>query len=113
MGLPANHEFMSRSSNKLFKPLHVGEWVAQSGRQQEDIAKAAGITDAYLSELISGKKKNPSAHVLRALSEELGITINDFYRKPPSQTQLNRLKNLSPAEAAILSRLLDQAKGGK
>lgn len=91
----------------------MGEWVAQSGRKQEDIARTVGITDAYLSELISGKKKNPSAHVLMALSEELGITINDFYRKPPSQMQLDRLKNLSPSDAALLSRLLDQAKGGK
>lgn len=105
--------YMPRSSAKLFRPLYVGEWVAQSGRQQEDIAAAAGITDAYLSELISGKKKNPSAHVLRALSEELGITINDFYRKPPSAAQLDRLKNLSPADAATLSRLLDQAKAIK
>lgn len=105
---------MSRISSKLFRPLHVGEWVAQymtqSGRQQEDIAEAVGITDAYLSELMSGKKKNPSAHVLRAISEELSITINDFYRKPPSQAQRDRLKNLSPSDAATLTRLLDQAK---
>ena len=91
----------------------MGEWVAQSGRQQEDIAESAGITDAYLSELMSGKKKNPSAHVLFALSEELGITINDFYRKPPSQAQMNRLKNLSPSDAATLTRLLEQAKSAK
>lgn len=108
---------MSRIAEKLFRPLFVGEWVArflvQTGRQQEDIAEAVGITDAYLSELMSGKKKNPSAHVLRALSEELGITINDFYRKPPSQAQLDRLKNLSPGDAATLTRLLEQAKPAK
>lgn len=88
----------------------MGQWIAQSGRQQEDIADSAGITDAYLSELISGKKKNPSAHVLRALSEELKITVNDFYRKPPTAGQLERLRNLSLSDAAALSRLLDQAK---
>lgn len=104
---------MSRSLPKLFRPLHVGEWVAQSGRQQEDIADASGIGNAYLSELISGKKKNPSVHVLRSLAEELGITINDFYRKPPTGAQRERLKNLSPSDAATLSRLLDQAKGLK
>lgn len=104
---------MPRSSTRLFRPLYVGEWVAQSRRQQEEIAEAAGITDAYLSELMSGKKKNPSAHVLRSLSDVLGITINDFYRKPPTSAQLDRLKNLSPADAATLSRLLDQAKGLK
>lgn len=104
---------MPRISAKLFRPLHVGEWVSQSGRQQEDIAESVGITDAYLSELMSGKKKNPSAHVLRALSEELGITINDFYSKPPSQAQRERLKNLSPSDAATLTRLLDQTKPTK
>lgn len=101
---------MPRSSTRLFRPLYVGEWVAQSRRQQEDIAESAGITDAYLSELMSGKKKNPSAHVLRALSEVLGITINDFYEKPPTAAQMDRLKNLSPADAATLRRLLNQAK---
>lgn len=113
----ANYPCMPRVSPKLFRPLFVGEWVAQfisqSGRQQEDIADAVGITDAYLSELMSGKKKNPSAHVLLALSEELGITINDFYRKPPTAAQMDKLKNLSPSDAAVLSRLLEQAKGIK
>lgn len=104
---------MSRSSPKLFRPLHVGEWVAQSGRQQEDIAEAAGLTNAYLSELISGKKKNPSIHIVRAICDELGIKIDDIYRKPPSRAQLDRLKNLSPTDAATISRLLDQAKSGK
>lgn len=62
---------------------------------------------------MSGRKKNPSAHILRALSEVLNITINDFYRKPPTAAQMDRLKNLSPADAATLTRLLDQAKGIK
>ena len=104
---------MARSLPKLFKPLFVGEWIAQSGRRPTEIAAAVDITDAYLSELISGKKKNPAAHVLRAISEVLGITVNDLYRKPPTQGQIDRLKSLSPAEAAILSRLLDQAKPDK
>src|SRR5215831_2175004 len=111
--LLANHRGMPRISPKLFRPLYVGEWIAQAGRKQTELAQAIGITDAYLSDLISGRKKNPSAHVLRALSEELGITINDFYRKPPSRMQMERLKNLSPAEAALLTRLLEQAKSDK
>lgn len=39
---------MPRSSSKHFKPLYIGEWVAQDRRQQEEIADLAGITDAYL-----------------------------------------------------------------
>lgn len=104
---------MANSSPKHFKPLYIGEWVAQDRRQQEEIADKADITDAYLSELMSGRKKNPSAHILRALSEVLGITINDFYRKPPSAREMDRLRNISPADAATLARILEQAKGTK
>lgn len=104
---------MSRSIQKLFKPLYVGEWVSRhlvtTGNQQKDFAAKVGIEDAYLSQLMSGKKKNPSAHVLRAISEEVGITVNDLYRKPPTAAQLDRLKNLSPVDAATLTRLLEQA----
>lgn len=35
---------------------------------------------------------------------------NDFYEKPPTAAQMDRLKNLSPADAATLRRLLNQAK---
>lgn len=104
---------MARGSAKFFKPLYIGEWVLQSRRQQEDIADKVGITDAYLSELMSGKKKNPSVHLLRALADELGITINDFYHKPPTAAQMERLKNLTPTDAATLTRLLEQAQGTK
>lgn len=109
---------MSRSLPKLFKPLFVSEWVAQwiaqrPGRQQTDLADEAGITDGYLSELMSGKKKNPSAHALYALSEAMGITINDFYQKPPTAAELERFRNLSPSDAAMLSRLMEQAKRPK
>lgn len=104
---------MPRGPSKHYQPLFIGEWVLQSRRQQEDIADKVDITDAYLSELMSGRKKNPSVHLLRALADELGITINDFYRKPPSAATLARLKNISPADAAVLTRILDQAKGSK
>lgn len=104
---------MPRSSTRHFRPLYIGEWALQDRRQQEEIAEATDITDAYLSELMSGRKKNPSVHILRALSRVLGITIDDFYTRPPTSAQMDRLKNLSPAEAATLSRILDQAKSRK
>jgi len=101
---------MPRKIDKLFRTLHIGLWVAQSGRQQEAIADKVGITDAYLSELISGRKKNPSVHVLRALADELGITINDFFERPPTGPEIDRLRNLSPSDAAILARIMGQAR---
>jgi transcriptional regulator with XRE-family HTH domain len=109
----ANHTGMPRTLPKLFKPLHVGEWISRSGRPPREIAEAIGVTEAYLSELISGRKKNPSALVLLALSEELKITVNDLYRRPPTAAEMERLKDLTPAQAALLGQLLDQAKGGR
>jgi len=104
---------MAPSSTKLFRPLFIGEWIARSEKQPRDIAVAVGVTEAYMSELISGRKKNPSAQLLLAISEELGVTVNDLYRKPPSAATLEKLGNLSPIDAALLSRMLEQAKAGK
>jgi len=109
---------MSRSIKKLFRPLYVGGWVdaylaKNPELQQTDLADSIGISDGYLSELMSGEKKNPSIHVLRAVAKKIGIRLDDFYEKPPADTQLERLKNLSPSDAATLIRLLDDAKSLK
>jgi hypothetical protein len=61
---------MPRSSAKLFRPLYVGEWVARSGRQQEDIADATGITDAYLSELMSACSHHLGSRTMSTTSND-------------------------------------------
>jgi transcriptional regulator with XRE-family HTH domain len=43
-----------------------------------DLAKKAGITDAYIANLETGKKVNPSLDVLKKLARALGVPVTDL-----------------------------------
>jgi transcriptional regulator with XRE-family HTH domain len=45
---------------------------------QAELARKAELTEAYVSQLLRGKRKNPSLAVLRRIAKALGLTI------PPS-----------------------------
>jgi transcriptional regulator with XRE-family HTH domain len=47
----------------------------QKGLTQEHVAKRAGVTKPYLSQLESGKRKNPSLPVLKRLAKALGVPV--------------------------------------
>lgn len=96
-----------------FKKLHLGEWLSRLDRKPREVAEKVGIGEAYMSELISGAKKNPSAQVLLAISEEIGLTVNDLYKVPPSASAIKAAGDLSPSQIAALGQLLDQVRRTK
>lgn len=95
---------MPRTMGAAFRKLYIGEWLARLNLKPEHIAKEVGIQPSYLSDMISGKKKNPSARLLLAISEAMGVPMNDLYRAPPSTSQLEAIKDFSPD---LLRRLSD------
>jgi transcriptional regulator with XRE-family HTH domain len=42
---------------------------------QRDLAKKAKVTEAYISQLESGTRKNPSLPVLKRLARALGVPV--------------------------------------
>jgi len=104
----AHYPLAMRRARRQFRELHIGEWIVRLGREQREIARAAGITEAYLSNLIAARKKNPGADILLRLSEAMGLTVNDLYRRPPSEGAFEAISGLEPAQAATLARLLDE-----
>lgn len=90
-----------------FRKLYIGEWLHRLGKKPVDAAKAIGVTEPYMSELISGKKKNPGHTILFDLSTWLGITMNHFYSPPPDRKSLEAVDNLSPS---TLDAMRDQLK---
>ena len=80
------------------------------GRRPVDVAKAVEIGEPYLSQLISGEKRNPSAVLLFEISEVLGLSVNDLYRPPPAPGTTRALEGLSPGQMAVLGQLLDNMK---
>jgi transcriptional regulator with XRE-family HTH domain len=83
--------------------LYLGEWIRAMGRKPAEVAKAADINEGYLSQLISGQKKNPSALLLHSIADFIGIPMQYLYRPPPNRTWLAEAADLEPA---ILERLI-------
>jgi transcriptional regulator with XRE-family HTH domain len=92
---------MAKARNS-YRPLYIGEWIAILKRNQADVADAIGVGRPYLNSLISGGRKNPSGALLLDISEELKITVNDLYRKPPKATSVEDLQQLSPQAIGLL-----------
>ena len=80
----SDHADMPGKAKPLFRALYVGEWITLMKKTREEICEGASIEKAYLAQLISGEKKNPSAKVVLGISEVLGVTVNDLYKKPPN-----------------------------
>lgn len=88
--------------SRQFRLLYIGQWIRALGARPVDIAKTTGINEGYLSELINGRKKNPSGHTLAVISDFLGIPMSYLYRPPPSQDVIESVSEMDPA---VLSRL--------
>jgi transcriptional regulator with XRE-family HTH domain len=43
-----------------------------------DLAKKADVTDAYIANLETGKKTNPSLDVLKKLARALGVPVGEL-----------------------------------
>jgi transcriptional regulator with XRE-family HTH domain len=67
------------------------------------VVRATGINEGYLSELISGAKKNPSFEILNQIADFLGIPVNYFNRPPPDRDFIAEAAGLDPRVIARLT----------
>lgn len=96
---------MGKIARRAFRKLYLEEWLEARGRDRAGAAKAAGVDISYINNMIAGRRKNPAAHVLLAISEYLDITVNDLFRPPPPADTIAAMGGLSPAAiAALLSQ---------
>src|SRR6185437_10517234 len=85
--------------NRLF----LGEWIRALGTRPVEIVRHTGINEGYLSELISGKKRNPSIALLSEIADFLEIPLGYLRVPPPDREFMQKAANMDPA---LLSRLL-------
>lgn len=45
---------------------------------QAELARKADLTEAYVSQLLNGKRKNPSLAVLKRIAKALGVTVTEL-----------------------------------
>jgi transcriptional regulator with XRE-family HTH domain len=45
---------------------------------QAELAKKAKLTEAYVSQLLKGKRENPSIAVLKRIADALGVPVTEL-----------------------------------
>ena len=73
-------------------PIRV--WRDFRGMTSKDLAKAAGISAAYLSEIETGKKEG-SISVFRNIAKALLVDLDDLFWGDDGKSQLNTLNDQS------------------
>jgi transcriptional regulator with XRE-family HTH domain len=80
---------------------------------QAELARRAGVSPAYLSELESGAGRRPSGRVLLALADALGVTVADLLGRgikpaepkslPPGLEEFATQANLPASDVQMLA----------
>lgn len=86
-------------------PLYIGQWIRSLGRTPAEVSRAIGRNEGYLSQLISGGKKNPSLGLQQEIADELGIPVDYLRRPPPDKDFVEQARALDPA---VIDRLRKQ-----
>jgi transcriptional regulator with XRE-family HTH domain len=66
--------------------LYIGSWIAFMGKKAVQVARDAGISEGYLSALISGKHdKDPTLSMLKAVAKAIGVPVQALFVPPPDK----------------------------
>lgn len=95
---------MAKRTNVEPQEIYLGAWLKLKGIRATEAARIAGCTQSYISNVSRGAKKNVNALYLLRLSEHMEITVNDLFRKPPSEAQIKSLSEFSPEAQESLLR---------
>lgn len=89
---------------------------AEKKVSQAELARTAGVSPAYLSELESGAGRRPSGRVLLGLAQALGVTIADLLGRdvrpassesglPPGLAEFAETNGLPEADVNMLATI--------
>lgn len=53
------------------------EWLDRSRKQQKELARALGVSDGYLSQILSGLRR-PKLELLMAIEVETGVPVESW-----------------------------------
>ena len=87
------------------RPIFLGQWLELFEIDVTEAAKAGGVTQGYVSNIIANRKPNVNVMILLHISEMMGITINDMYLRPPTSEQTAAMVALSPQARESLVQL--------
>jgi transcriptional regulator with XRE-family HTH domain len=87
-------------------------WIAKRNRKQTELAKAAGMAQSAVSEIISGRSKRPAADNMLRLARELQLRPEYLVwgEGPPETTSFSQLSGLEAQLVMLFRCLPDDAK---
>jgi transcriptional regulator with XRE-family HTH domain len=87
-------------------------WMAKRNRKQTELAKAAGMAQSAVSEIISGRSKRPAADNMLRLARELRLRPEYLVwgEGPPETLHFSQLSGLEAQLVMLFRGLPDDAK---
>jgi len=98
-----NREMVRRRKEPV--KLFIGEWIFALGMKASEVAKAAGYTEGYISQLITeSETKNPSFVAIYRIAKAMGIPVDCLTNPPPAKDALAEMLALR-LRPSIVNRL--------
>lgn len=87
-------------------------WIARRNRKLTEVAKAAGMSQPALSEIVAGRSKRPAADNMLRLAKELGLSPEYLVwgEGPPETLHFSQLSGLEAQLVMLFRGLPDDAK---
>ena len=85
--------------------IFLGGWLELFGIGKTRAGEIAGCSQSYISNISGGRRGDVNALYLLRLSQRLGVTVNDFFVPPPSETDPTSFIDISAAaREAVIKR---------
>ena len=62
----------------------LNDYLSELGVKPADICRASGLSDAHVSQIFSGKIKDPKASSVYKIAHAMGITVDELLERSES-----------------------------
>lgn len=77
----------------MFKKEKIIELLNAKGWSQYRLCKEANMTQSTLSDILSGRRKNPTAATLQKIATALGVSVDEFFEDESDKIATTSLDN--------------------
>jgi transcriptional regulator with XRE-family HTH domain len=93
----------------------VKELRLRSGKSLQELADAIGVSKAHIWDMENGNSKNPSADVLKKLSDYFKVSVAYFFGEEAGdddelKVMFRQLQELGPEERALVLAIMETQK---
>ena len=94
---------MAKTAQTSPRRNYLGDWMTLLRVRNKDLVRPAGVTASYISNL-RRNARTPTVDVMLAISEALGVSVNDLYRPAPSDQAVATLRDYAPETLRTITK---------